>query len=61
MSGLGELRSLGEREGHEHTCSTVRSSCQTRALNPDARGGVPGQSDIRVAWPAGNVPVSRPA
>ncbi|MDO0824904.1 hypothetical protein [Desulfosporosinus nitroreducens] len=24
-------------------------------------GGVPGQSGVRAAWPAGNVPVSRPA
>ncbi|KJR48122.1 hypothetical protein UF75_1475 [Desulfosporosinus sp. I2] len=24
-------------------------------------GGIPGQSDILVAWPAGNVLVSRPA
>ncbi|WP_407306820.1 hypothetical protein [Desulfosporosinus sp. SB140] len=33
----------------------MRSSCQTRALNPDASGQGAGQCNIPVARPAGNV------
>ena len=43
------------------TCSAMRSSCQTWALIPDARGQVPGQCDVLVAWPAEHILVFRPA
>ncbi|WP_156146528.1 hypothetical protein [Desulfosporosinus sp. I2] len=39
---------LGRRRGgSRHTCSAMRSSCQTRALSRYGSGMVPGQSDIR--------------
>lgn len=52
-------------EGHDYTCSTLPSPRQTRALIRYGSAGRNtlcfGQCDFRVAWPAGNVPVSRPA
>ncbi|MBC2721873.1 hypothetical protein [Desulfosporosinus sp.] len=38
MRSVARKWAIRRGEGREHTCSTMRSSCQTRALNPDESG-----------------------